>query len=100
MVANAAGPVMAIYLLAAGVGPLAFLGTGAWFFLLVNLAKLPFSLALGLIDADSLVLDAKLLPALVAGTVLGRVVVRRLDKRVFERVVLAATGLAALNLLR
>lgn len=50
MVANAGGPVMSIYLLAAGGSVLGFLGTGAWFFFLVNLFKLPFSIGLGLID--------------------------------------------------
>ena len=48
-VANAGGGVMAIYLLGAGLDMLNFLGTGAWFFFVVNLAKLPFSIALGLV---------------------------------------------------
>lgn len=100
MVANAAGPVMAIYLLAAGASVLGFLGTGAWFFLLVNLFKLPFSIALGLIDLGSLRIDALLLPALVVGAVLGRLVIGRIDKGVFENLVLVATAAASVNLLR
>src|SRR5208283_3682403 len=47
MVANAAGPVMSLYLLAIGLPKLAFVGTGAWFFLLVNAFKIPFSVKLG-----------------------------------------------------
>src|SRR5882724_1517515 len=54
MVANAAGPVMVIYLLAIGLPKLAFIGTGAWFFMLVNAFKVPFSVHLGLITPDSL----------------------------------------------
>lgn len=100
MVANAAGPVMAIYLLAAGTSMLSFLGTGAWFFLAVNLFKLPFSIALGLIDAGSLRTDALLLPALVVGAVVGRLVIGRIDRNVFEKLVLAGTALASINLLR
>ena len=100
MVANAAGPVMSIYLLATGISMLGFLGTGAWFFLLVNLFKLPFSIALGLIDLGSLRTDALLLPALAVGAVIGRLVIGRIDRGVFEVLVLAATVAAAANLLR
>jgi uncharacterized protein len=100
MVANAAGPVMSIYLLAAGAGMLGFLGTGAWFFLLVNLFKLPFSIGLGLIDGGSLRTDALLLPALAVGAGLGRLVVGRLDRDVFERLVLFFTAAAGVHLVR
>ena len=44
MVANAAGPVMSLYLLTARLDKLKFLGTAPWFFLLVNLFKVPFSI--------------------------------------------------------
>jgi uncharacterized protein len=54
MVANAAGPVMVIYLLAIGLPKLVFVGTAAWFFLLVNLFKVPLSVNLGLITRESL----------------------------------------------
>jgi uncharacterized protein len=46
MVANAGGAVMALYLLSARLTVLGFLGTTAWFFLVVNLGKLPFSIGL------------------------------------------------------
>ena len=48
MTANAAGAVMTLYLVARGVGKAQFLGTGALFFLGVNLCKIPFSAGLGL----------------------------------------------------
>lgn len=50
MVANAGGPVMSLYLLSAGFRKLGFLGTSAFFYLIVNLVKVPFSAGLGLID--------------------------------------------------
>jgi uncharacterized membrane protein YfcA len=100
MVANTGGPVMSIYLLAAGGSVLSFLGTGAWFFFLVNLFKLPFSIGLGLIDLGSVRTDALLLPALLVGAVAGRVLVRRIDKGVFEALVLFFTAAASVNLLR
>lgn len=57
MVANAGGPVMSLYLLSAGFRKLGFLGTSAWFFLIVNTSKVPFSVGLGLIDGQSLLID-------------------------------------------
>ncbi len=100
MVANAGGPVMSLYLLASGAGMMRFLGTGAWFFFIVNVFKLPFSIGLGLIDLDSLGLDAKLLPALLVGAAVGRLVISRLDQGVFEALILVFTAASAVNLLR
>ncbi|WP_435858562.1 sulfite exporter TauE/SafE family protein [Streptomyces milbemycinicus] len=78
MVANAGGPVMSMYLLSAGFRKLGFLGTSAWFFLIVNVAKVPFSVGLGLIDGDSLLLDAALVLFVIPGAFLGRAIVDRI----------------------
>jgi uncharacterized protein len=100
MVANAGGAAMSLYLLRSGLGVLAFLGTAAWFFLVVNLAKLPFSVGLGLVTPASLALGAVLALPLLAGAAVGRWVIRRIDQRRFEVAVLAATVLGALYLVR
>ncbi|MFG2285243.1 TSUP family transporter [Streptomyces sp. NPDC048595] len=100
MVANAGGPAMSLYLLSAGFTMLGFLGTGAWFFLLVNLFKLPFSIGLGLLTSDGLALDAVLVCAVPVGALLGRALVRRIDQALFDRLVLLSTAAAGLNLLR
>jgi len=99
MVANAAGPVMGLYLLAIGLPKLAFVGTGAWFFMLVNACKVPFSMKLGLITPDSLAMDAVLAIPMIPGALLGPIVLRRLNQKAFEAMVLALTVLAALRLL-
>jgi uncharacterized membrane protein YfcA len=99
MIANAGGPVMALYLLAARKPVLEFLGTSAWFFFLVNLAKVPFSVGLGLITPASLLFDALLVPAVLAGALVGRLILRRLDRAWFERVTLVLTAVAAVRLL-
>ncbi|PFG38785.1 hypothetical protein ATJ97_1272 [Georgenia soli] len=99
MVANAGGPVMALYFLASSYSINRFLGTAAWFFFAVNLAKTPFSVSLGLITADSLRLDLLLLPAVVLGALVGRPLARRLDQQLFERLVMALTVVSALYLL-
>lgn len=95
MVANAAGPVMSMYFLASRLPIRVFLGTAAWFFGVVNLIKLPFSIQLGLITEESLRMNLALTPALVAGFVAGRLLVRRMNQQVFERLVILFTVLGA-----
>lgn len=51
LVANAAEPLMMLYLLAMGLPKLGLIGTMAWSFLLLNLFKVPFRVGLGLINA-------------------------------------------------
>ncbi|RYJ30013.1 putative integral membrane protein [Streptomyces sp. L-9-10] len=99
MVANAGGPVMSLYLLSAGFRKLGFLGTSAWFFLIVNTSKLPFSVGLGLIDGRTLLLDAALVLFVFPGALIGKACVDRIDQRVFERLVIGATVLGGLQLL-
>jgi uncharacterized membrane protein YfcA len=99
MTANAAGPVTTVYLIRAGLPMLQMIGTGAWFYLLVNLTKVPFSAGLGLITPTSLVRDALLVPALFVGAGLGILLVGRLRQRQFEVVALGFSAATALLLL-
>jgi uncharacterized membrane protein YfcA len=99
MIANAAGPLMVIYLLAMRLPKVIFVGTAAWFFLVVNLSKVPFSYGLGLITPESLWTSARLIPFAVAGALSGPWVLSRMNQRVFESVALLLTLVAALRLL-
>ncbi|MDO5286220.1 MAG: sulfite exporter TauE/SafE family protein [Actinomycetia bacterium] len=99
MAANSAGPVMAMYLLAARVDKARFIGTSAWYFMLVNLSKVPFSAFLGLYHVSTLWLTLVLLPVVLLGTWLGRLLVHRLSQTSFERFTLVASTLAAVSLL-
>ncbi|MFG2358917.1 sulfite exporter TauE/SafE family protein [Streptomyces sp. NPDC048521] len=99
MVANAGGPVMSMYLLSAGFRKLGFLGTSAFFFLIVNVSKVPFSAGLGLIDGRSLFLDAALVVFVVPGAFFGTWAVNRIDQKLFERLVIAATIVGGVQLL-
>jgi uncharacterized protein len=84
MLANAAGPVMAIYLLSMGLEKDEFVGTSAWFYFIVNLFKLPFSLALGLVSLSTLKLDLMLLPLVIVGSVAGVLTLKRLPQKAFN----------------
>lgn len=99
MVANAGGPVMSMYFLAARFDVKAFLGTAAWFFAVINLVKVPISIGLGLITVDTLFVVLVLAPAVVAGSLLGRWIAHRISQRVFEWVVVIGTIVGAVYLL-
>jgi uncharacterized protein len=94
IVSNAAGPLMVIYLLAMRLPKMEYMGTGAVFFLMLNLFKAPFMIWLGLITPASLLLNAELAPAVIAGTLLGRWLLGRINQRVFENIALALTLVA------
>jgi len=99
MLANAAGPIMILYMLAVGLPKMEFLGTGAWYFLIINTFKVPFSYRLHLITPASLEFNALLLPAVIAGALLGRLVVKRINQAWFETLALVLTLVAGVRLL-
>lgn len=100
MVANAGGPVMSMYFIASRFPVKRFLGTSAWFFAIVNVAKVPFSVGLGLVTVPSLLLDLVLVPVVLLGALGGRWLAGRIPQTVFERLVIVLTVGGALNLLR
>ncbi len=99
LISNAAGPLMLIYLLAMRLPKMEFVGTGAVYFLLLNLFKVPFMVHLGLINPASLRLNLMLVPAVLVGAWAGRRVLARIDQGPFEKLMLALTLLAGFKLL-
>ena len=99
MLLNGAGPVMSLYLLAVTLPKFELVGTSAFFFLILNCIKIPFSASLGLIRPDSLVLNALLLPAIAVGLFGGRWLVHRIPQRLFDRLLLLFAAVAALRLI-
>ena len=85
MIGNAAGPVMAIYLLSTRMPKLAFVGTNAWFFLCVNFLKLPFQFfAWHNINLTTLAIDACAIPFVLVGAFIGIRIVKFLPERGFR----------------
>jgi len=99
MLAHAAGPVMQVYLLAMGLKKNEFIGTGAWFFLIVNSLKVPFFVAQGMITPATLAVDLRLAVGIPLGVAAGIWLVNRLSNRSYVLWVEAMTALAALRLL-
>ncbi len=87
MLANAAGPVAALYLIVMRLPKYAFLGTSAWLFLIVNLFKIPFMVDLKIISFESLDVSYKLFLPAVLGAWMGPWVARRLNQSMFEGLV-------------
>lgn len=99
MLANAAGPVFGLFLLAIGLPKKEFVGTAAWFFLLLNVIKIPFSWNLGLIRSETLALNLLLLPGIYLGLIAGTAVAKRIRQRDFEAAIIVLAALAGMNLL-
>jgi hypothetical protein len=98
MVANAAGPIMVLYLLAASLPKMEFMGTSAWFFFIVNSVKVPLLMNLGLINLQSLPVDLILAPFAVLGAFTGRPILKRIKQSAFENLALILTVIAGLKL--
>ncbi len=99
MMANAAGPVMAIYLLTMRLPKERYMGTSAWYFLIVNLIKVPLSLSLGLITWETLKVNAIMVPAIVAGALIGVYLLKVLPQKAFRVVVQIVAAASAIKLI-
>jgi uncharacterized membrane protein YfcA len=99
MMANAAGPVMVIYLLAMRLEKIEFVGTQAWFFFVVNWLKVPFSANLKLMTIESVKLDLMMLPFIAVGAVIGIFFLKRIPQKAFAAVVQILAVIAAVKLL-
>lgn len=99
LIANAAGPVMAIYLVSMRLPKLEYVGTAAMFFMCLNLFKVPFMVGLGLITVHSFGFNLLLAPAVVLGAFAGRWLVARINQALFENLVLILSAIAGILLL-
>jgi len=99
MLANAAGPVMGLYLLAIAVPKYELVGTSAWFFLIVNVFKVPFSAQLGLIHGTTLLFNLLLIPVIAAGIWVGRMLMPLVSQAVFEALLLGFATVAAVRMI-
>lgn len=97
--AHAGGPPIMVYLLSRRFARETFVATSVFFFAVINLAKLPFYLSLGLFSRDTLTLSAMLLPLVPLGVWLGMRLLKAIPERPFQLFATAALGLSGLKLL-
>ena len=99
-IANAAGPVMTSYLLTRRLPKEQFVATGAWFFLVVNVAKLPIYAANHLFSRASVTFDLLMVPPAVCGAIAGLWMVRRISQRYFDGLIIVLSVISSLFLFR
>ena len=99
MIGNAAGPIMSIYFLSMGFNKNKFIGTVAWFFLCVNLFKVPLHIFIWkTISMEILFFDLILLPFILVGAVLGVWIVKKITERPYKIIVIGSVILSTVNL--
>lgn len=77
-----------------------FVATGAWFFLVINLAKVPIYSWHHLFSSRSLMFDLLMVPAVVCGAFGGLWLVHRVPQRAFDTLIVLLTGISAVVLFR
>lgn len=99
MIGNAAGPIMSIYFLSMGFDKNKFIGTAAWFFLAVNLFKVPFHIFVWeTITVRNFLFDITLFPLILMGALFGVWVVKKIPERPYRIFIIVSVTLAALKL--
>ncbi|NCP63726.1 MAG: sulfite exporter TauE/SafE family protein [Paraglaciecola sp.] len=97
MIGNLAGSVMALYLLSMRLPKNQYIGTAAWFFLAINVFKVPFHIwSWHSITLDSFLLNLLCLPAIALGAWAGVAVVKRIAEQYYRWLVIAMTAIAAI----
>ena len=100
MMGNVAGPVFAIYLLAMDLPKSRFIGSTAWFFLIINFTKFPLQMFVwNNIKVDYILINLLLLPAIGIGAYLGILLVKRIPEQSYRTFVILITGISAFLLL-
>jgi uncharacterized protein len=100
MIGNVAGPVFAIYLLAMHLPKNSFIGTSAWFFMIINFTKFPLQLFVwNNIKAETLAVDLVTLPAIGIGAFLGFKIVKLIPEHTYRGFVIVITAISAFLLL-
>jgi hypothetical protein len=100
MIGNVAGPVFAIYLLAMHLPKNSFIGTGAWFFMIINFTKFPLQLFVwDNISLETLTIDLMTLPAIALGAFAGIRLVKIIPENTYRGFVIAITAISAFLLL-
>lgn len=100
MIGNASGPIMALYLLSMHMPKNTYIGTAAWFFLIINLLKLPLHFFIWhTITFQSLLTNLAMTPAIAAGAMAGIFIIKKFPEKAYRLFIIVTTGISALLLL-
>lgn len=100
MIGNAAGPIMSLYLLSMHLPKNNYIGTSAWFFLIINVIKLPFHIfSWKTITLNTLSIDFFGIPTILIGVLIGIKLVKLFPEKIYRYFILISTSLSAIFLL-
>jgi len=100
MVGNLAGSVMGIYLLSTRLPKNAYIGTAAWFFMVVNWFKFPFHVFVWhTISINTMLFDLVTLPVILLGAFLGIVIIKKVSEKIFRWFIIVMTLVAAMGMI-
>lgn len=97
--AHTGGPPVVIYLLLQKISPRVFVATAALYFAIINWIKVPSYLYIGLFDFELLRQVVWLLPVLPFGVWVGKLIADKVNKVIFDRIMMLLLGVSALFLL-
>lgn len=97
--AHAGGPPASIYLLMQDLTPRVFVATSVMFFTILNWIKVPYYAFIGIFNFDFLLRVIWLAPLVPLGVWVGRLFAEKVNKLLFERVILILLLVSAINLL-
>jgi uncharacterized membrane protein YfcA len=96
MIGNAAGPIMSVFLLSMRLPKTGFVGTAAWFFMIINYLKVPLQyFAWHNIRVEGLLFGVTMIPIILAGAVLGILVVKKVSEARYRILVYVMTIVSA-----
>lgn len=96
MIGNAAGPIMSVFLLSVRLPKAHFVGTAAWFFMIVNYLKLPLQYFVWQnITPEGLLFDLTMIPVIIAGAALGVLLVKKMSETHYRILVYGITCISA-----
>ncbi len=100
MIGNLAGAFTNIFFLGMRLPKNEFVGTAAWLFFITNTFKLPFHIFVWkTVTMESLMINLRLLPAILVGLFLGVVIVKKINEKNYKRFILIVTAIGAIAIL-
>ncbi|MGC9344722.1 MAG: TSUP family transporter, partial [Bacteroidales bacterium] len=100
MIGNAAGPILSLYLLSMRLPKNIYIGTGAWFFFIVNLSKVPLHIFIwDTITWESLSFNLLMVVPIIVGAVSGFYLVKLIPEKVYRIFIILSTLASAFALL-
>ncbi|MEQ8531288.1 MAG: sulfite exporter TauE/SafE family protein, partial [Imperialibacter sp.] len=89
-----------LYLLSVHLPKNSFIGTAAWFFMVLNWFKLPFHIfSWHTITVDSFLFDLVTLPAIGLGALIGVAIIKEIPEKQYRWFIIAMTVVAAFGML-